>query len=229
VTITNQTSLYNIRMVGNAYYVEARLGAQTTPIIPFQFLGIQTVANSTDVELRLRKWFGVHAGYTYSDRRIGSVEDQVNVGQVFTRNQPVEQSNVLHTGVLGFRWKPVKPVTISLDGEIGRASRPIYPISEKNYQAFRGRIEYRNKAFRAQAYAKTDYNTNSTSLTSYASQSRTYGVDGSWNAKEWFSIDAGYRKLHLYTLGGIDYFVGAGVDISGQNSLYMSNVHAANL
>jgi hypothetical protein len=189
------------------------------------------VANSTDLDLHLARWFGMHAGYTYSDRRIDSVEAQVSFGQAFTPpgNTPIEQSNRMHTGVLGFRLKPVKPLTITFDGEIGRADRPIYPISERNYQAFRGRIEYRAKTFRAGAHARTDYNTNSTSLTSYASPSRQYGVDASWTPNERFSIDASYNKLHLYTLGGIDYFVAGAVDIPGEGSLYISNIHTANL
>ncbi len=229
VTITNQTSVYNIRMVGNSYFVQAQNGVLTTPVVPFQYLGIETVSNSTDVDVRVRRWFAVHAGYTRDYRRIASIEDQANVGQAFTHNTPIEQTNEMNTGVLGFRIKPIKPLTVSLDAEIGRADRPIYPISEKNYQAFSGRIEYKKKTFRAGVFAKTDYNTNSVSLTSYASQSRQYGVDGSWTATPWFSIDASYAKLHLYTLGGIDYFVGAGSEIGGESSLYISNIHTASL
>jgi hypothetical protein len=44
----------------------------------------------------------------------------------------------------------------------------------------------------------------------------------------WFSIDASYAKLHLNTLGGINYF-SQGVDISGESSYYISNIHTANL
>jgi hypothetical protein len=231
LTITNQTSAYNIRMIGTSYFVQIQNGSMTTPAVPFQYLGILTIANSTDAELRLRRWLNVHAGYTYSYRRIGSVEDQANFGQPFTApgNTPILQTNQMHTGVLGFRLKPLKPLTISVDGELGRADRPIYPISEKNYQTFRARVEYKQKSFRAGVYVKTDYNANSNSLTSYASQSRQYGVNGSWTASPWFSIDASYVKLHLYTLGGIDYFVGAGQDVSGTDALYISNIHTASL
>lgn len=231
VTVTNQTSAYNIRMIGTSVFVQEQNGVFTTPVVPFQYLGIETIANATDVDMRLGPWLGVHAGYEFSYRQIGSIEDQINAGQVFTApdNTRIVQTNELHTGVLGFRFKPIKPLTVSVDGEIGRADKPIYPISEKNYQALRGRIEYKRKSFRAAVYAKSDYNTNSTSLTSYASQSRQYGVDGSWTANEWFSIDASYAKLDLYTLGGINYFVGNGQDISGEDSLYLSNIHTASL
>jgi hypothetical protein len=231
LTITNQTSLYNIRMVGNSFFVIAANGVLTTPQVPFTYLGIRTIGNSTDARLRIRPWFSVHAGYDYSDRRIASVEGQQKAGLPAPgppANTALEQTNLLHAGTLGLNVKPIKALTISLDGEIGRANRPIYPISDRNYQTFRARAEYKTKSFRLAAYAKTDYNTNSISLTSYASQSRQYGIDSSWTANQWFSIDAGYSKLHLYTLGGIDYFA-AGVNVSGQSSLYISNIHTASL
>jgi hypothetical protein len=231
ITITNQTSYGNIRMVGNSYFVQFASGQPGTSVLPFQFLGIQTVSNSTIADFHYRPWFGVHAGYDYSNRRIRSVEGQENLGAPAPAppdNVPIEQTNQLHAGTLGFRIKPAKALTILLDGELGRADRPIYPISERNYQAFRGRVEYRRRALRLTAYARTDYNTNSISLTSYASQSRQYGADASWAVGQRFSIDAGYAKLHLYTLGGLDYFAN-GQDVSGTSSLYISNIHTANL
>ena len=74
---------------------------------------------------------------------------------------PLTQTNQLHAGTLGFRLRPVKPLTILLDGEIGRANMPYTPISDKNYQVFRARVEYKQKSYRLGAYAKTDYNINS--------------------------------------------------------------------
>jgi hypothetical protein len=82
--------------------------------------------------------------------------------------------------------------------------------------------------FRAGAYAKSDYNINSDMLTSFASHARQYGADGSWTPRSWFSIDASYTKLHLNTLGGINYF-DAGVNVTGESSYYLSNIHSANL
>jgi hypothetical protein len=232
ITITNQTSVNNIRMVGDSFLSQYDLGTAPSPVIPFTYLGIRTVANSTDINVRLSPWFALYAGYHYSDRHIASIEGQENFGSPAPTppdNTPIEQSNQLKAGTLGFRIKPVKPLTINLDAEIGRANRPIYPISERDYQAFRARVEYRQKSFRASVYARSDYNTNSISLTSFASQSRQYGVDASWVASEWFSIDAGYAKLHLFTLGGIDYFVAPAQEVKGESSLYVSNIHTANL
>ena len=228
VVVTNQTSFSNIRMIGDSYFTEFNNGFQSSPVLPFQYLGIQTFSNSTDLAYHPSKWFTVHGGFEYSDRHINSVQGQSNLGDPAPSQPAIEQSNQLKAGTLGFRLKPIKALTVSVDGEVGRENKPIYPISDGNYQAFRARVEYKAKLFRAGAYAKSDYNINSDVLTSYASHARQYGADGSWMPRSWFSIDASYTKLHLNTLGGINYF-SQGVDVSGESSYYISNIHTANL
>lgn len=231
VTITNQTSVYNIRMIGNSYFTEADNGVAITPYIAFDFLGIRSIANSASIDVRPRKWFAVHSGYHYDNRLIGVVDGQLDAGgppPAPPDSTPFEQTNQLHAGAIGFRLKPAKPLTVLLDGEVGRSDHPYTPISDKNYQVFRARIEYKQRTHRFAAYAKTDYNTNSISLTSFASRSRQYGADASWIPNEWFAIDAGYAKMHLDTLGGINYFLGRQT-APNESSLYVSNIHAANL
>jgi hypothetical protein len=230
VTLTNQTSLYNIRTEGDSSFSQYFLGNPITPVLQYTFLGIRTISNSTDAEVRVRKWFAVHGGYQYSDRRIAVVDSQQNLGlpaPAPPANTPFVQTNILQEGTLGFRIKPIQPLTILVDGEVGRNNTPYTPISDKNYQAFRARVEYKRKSYRVMAYAKTDYNNNSISLTSFASRSRNYGIDTSWTPREWFAIDAGYGKLHYNSLGGIDFFVSQQLT-SGQ-SLYISNIHTGTL
>ncbi len=230
LTLTNQTSVYNIRTEGDADYSQYFLGSPILPVLQYTYLGIRRIANSTDAELRVKKWFAVHGGYQYSDRTISVVDSQQNVGlpaPAPPANSPFTQTNILQEGTLGFRLRPIKPLTILVDGEIGRNNHPFTPISDKNYQAFRGRVEYRQKMYRLTAYAKTDYNNNSISLTSFASRSRSYGVNASWTPNERFAIDAGYSKLHYNSAAGIDFFV-AQVPVSGE-SLYISNIHTGTL
>jgi hypothetical protein len=230
ITVNNQTSLYNIRMEGDSAYSQYFLGNPIVPVLQFTFLGIRTIANATDIEYRPKKWFGVHVGYQYSDRRIGALDDQKNLSAgppAPPQNTPLTQTNILQEATFGFRIRPVKGFSILLDGDIGHNNRPYAPISDKNYQAFRGRIEYKTKTWRAMAYAKTDYNNNSISLTSFASRSRNYGLDASWTPNEWFAIDASYAKIHYNSLGGIDFFVSQQLT-SGQ-SLFISNIHTGTL
>ncbi len=230
VTLTNQTSFYNIRMVGDSYFVQFDNGLPTTPVLPFQFLGLQTIANTTDVQVRVRPWLSMHGGYGYTDRRVRSIEGQDTTGQPPSTRTVFEQTNILNAGTFGIRLRPLKQFSINLDGELGRADKPIYPISDKDYHALKARVEYKTRTTRLSAYAGSDYNTNSNSLTSYASHSRQYGVDGSWSANNWFSIDAGYGRLHLDSLGGLAYFAGAPAqEVTGTSSYYVSNIHTGNL
>jgi hypothetical protein len=228
ITFTNQTSVYNIRMLGNSYFEQYTNGSATLPVFNFNYLGILTVANSSDIQIRLSHTLTVHGGFTYDDRRIHSFEAS-------QQNAPpgprvgVTQTNLLHAGTLGFRFKPVKPMTVTLDGDLGRTDHPIFPISENNYQALRARVEYRLKKFRASAFARSDYNTNSASLDVYASKSRQYGIDATWTASDTFAIDAGYSRMHLNTLGGINYFVAGLGEVTGDDSYYVSNIHTGTL
>jgi hypothetical protein len=226
LTITNQTSVYNVRIDGNSTFVQFDNATQTLNTFDFQFLGIRTITNETDLNYQAKRWLGLFGGYQYSDRQIRSVLDNVSFGIPFSL--PTQQTNILNTGIFGIRLKPIKPLTILLDGEVGRANRPLAPISDRNYQDLEARVQYKVKSFSLSAYTRANYNTNSVSLSSYASHARTYAADASWTPREWFSLDAGYSKLHLNTAGGIDYFT-AGQFITGEQSLYISNLHTATL
>ncbi|MEO8096299.1 MAG: hypothetical protein ABI811_01250 [Acidobacteriota bacterium] len=224
VTITNQTAISHIRMSGSSVFTQLTNGVAIRPFVPFNFLGLRTIANATDADIRPVRWFGLRLGYQYSTRRIRSIQASNPAGP-----QPeVEQENGLHTGILGVRIRPTKTLTLNLDGEIGRADRPFYPVSGRNYQAFRGRIEYRRAAYRFAGYVRTDYNVNSESISTYASRSRQYGLDATWTGSSTFYVDGGYARLHLDTLGAINYFARLGnstVNVPGDQSYYVSNMH----
>jgi hypothetical protein len=228
VTVTNQTSVYNIRMSGSNFFEQVLNGALVTPVLNFNYLGIRTIANSTDVQVHLKPWLAVHGGYTYDDRRIGSVEAAELATHQVANPAAFEQTNLLNAGTVGVRMRPIKALSISLDAEFGHASKPFYQISDKDYHALHARAEYRKKLWRASANARTDYNTNSVSLSSFASHTRQYGADVSWTPSERFSIDASYARLHVDTLGGISYFAGAAAAIA-DHSYYVSNIHSGTL
>jgi hypothetical protein len=226
ITIVNHTAVYNIRIDGNSVYAQFDNATQSLQYLQFEFLGIRTVANETDVNVQASSKLGFFGGFHYSDRLIRSIE-QTNVqGNIF--NAPSEQSNQLKSGVFGIRLRPVKPLSIIVSGEIGRASRPLTPISERNYHALDARVRYKLKKLQFSASAQENYNVNSVSLSSYASHARTYSGDASWLPKDWFSLDASYSKIHLNTAGGIAYFA-SGQFFTGQQSIYVSNLHVASL
>jgi hypothetical protein len=222
LTVTNQTSVNSIRIDGNSTYAVFNNATETLNYLAFEFLGIRTIANDTTLNFQLNRWFGLYGGYQYSDRQIRSNEASTFDGNVFA--SPSEQSNILNEGQFGFRLKPMKQLSILLDSSIGRANRPLTPISERNYQVLGGRLQYKIKPFLLRASTRENYNVNSVTLSSYASHSRTHSVNGSWIPRDWFSLDAGYTKLHLNTAGGIDYFA-SGQFLTGQQSIYISNLH----
>jgi hypothetical protein len=226
LTVTNQTAFDNTRMSGDNSFLQVDNATLASTLIHFQFLGIRTIINSTDLTYRVARRFALYGGYHFSTRRIVSVEGVS--GSASPQSLSAEQTNDLDSGLLGLRFQPVKPLSINLDAEIGRASRPIFPIGERNYHALGGRVQYKAKTLLFTAAVRTNYNTNSVSVTASSSRARNYSADVAWTPRDWFAIDAGYSKLHLDTLSGIAYFL-AGQSITGDQSVYISNIHSANL
>jgi hypothetical protein len=220
-TVTNQTAFHQIQMTGNSTITELNNGTQGLNLIRFDYLGIRTALNSTDVNVHATKWLGVFGGFTVSDRRIRSTEAETFTGG--TDRITAEQSNRLKAATGGFRLKPAKPVTVVLDGEVGRADRPFLPVSDRNYHAFGARAQYHTDTLTLVAATRLNYNTNSASLTSFSSKARNSSVNGTWTPNYRFSLDAGYAKLHLDTLGGINYFASG---LQSGLSRYVSNIHS---
>jgi len=225
LTVTNHTAYNDTRIDGDALYRQVNNTSLASDSIYFQFLGIRTISNTTDATYRINNWASFFGGYQFSTRHVRSVEQQTFF------NTPdrlaVEQDNTLNSGLFGVRFRPLKPLAIRLDAEVGRTDHPFYPIGEKNYHALSGSLQYKLKSLTIGASTRTNYNTNSVSLSSHSSRSRTYSADVSWALREWVSLDAGYNKLHLDTASGIAYF--ANGDLTGGSSIYISNIHAANL
>lgn len=226
LTITNHTSVYNVRIDGNSYFLQVDNSDLATNYLNFQYLGIRTIANETQADYRFSPKFAVYAGYNYSNRRVASIEQVTVGGNPFASTG--NQTNNEHTGLLGIRIRPIKPLSIILDGEIARSDRPFYPISDRNYHALDARVQYKLKSLTLSTSARSNYNNNSVSLSAYSSKTRTYSADASWAANSWLSFDASYAKLHLNTVGGIAYFANGGL-ITGENSYYISNIHHGNL
>lgn len=225
VTITNHTSIQSTRIDGDSTFTQINNITQQTTLLNFQFLGIRTFTNTTDVTYRFNSWIGLYGGYQFSNRRIRSIEQTTFSGT--PDNVTAAQNNNVNAGLFGLRLKPWKPITIRLDAEAGHADRPFTPISERNYQLFNARLQYKAKSLLLSAAARTNYNTNSVAFSAHSSRSRNYSLDASWAPLEWFSFDAGYNKLHLDTMSGIAYFLQG--DLVNGNSVYISNIHAVNV
>ena len=234
VTVVNNTSISSNRMEGNLAYSEVNTGFNLGTNVDFTYLGIRTVANSTDVNWRVRNWIGFFARYDYSDRLVRTIEGfAVPAAGVGPSSNLFDVSNHLNSGTVGVRVRPLKPFTITLDGEVGRANNPLTPISDRNYHSINGRLDYRVKKLQLSTAYKQVYNLNAPfSFAAVSSHSRNYSANASWGPKDWFSVDASYTKLHLDTLSALYFFAGTGISPqlqTGFSSLFVSNIHAASL
>jgi hypothetical protein len=226
LTIANHTSLYNIRTDGDSAYLQINNSTGVANTLYYQYLGIRTVANDTDLDYKIQKWFDVHAGYEYSNRRIASTSQFAQVGTPGT--VPYLQTNELNSGKVGFRAQPLSRLTITVNAEFGRASRPFTPKSDSNYNLLTGRIQYKWKSLQLSAWSQANYNDNSVLLSDYNSHGRSYAGSAAWSPLKWFAFDASYSKLHLETLGGIAFFA-QNVLFANQQSYYLSNLHTGTL
>jgi hypothetical protein len=229
ITVTNNTSVNDTRIVGNSFYEQFDLATLSASTQNFQYLGIVLVTNSTDAHYHATKKLDFFGGYRYATRDIKSIQSTTDPNTPFT-NTVYTQTNKLYAGVAGLNWIVASPLRLHLETEIGRNDNPFTLVSDKNYHKIDGRLQYKRKSIFATAGYKETYNNDSITLTSYSSHARNYFSSFNWAAKSWVSVDANYAKLHLDTLGGLTFFAGTPRSTlqTGQ-SIYVSNIHAATL
>jgi len=226
LSVVNNTSVYSTRINGDSLYSEVNNNRPSNQVY-FQFLGIRTITNSTDINYRASSMIGLYGGYHYSSRVIRSTENFSIPAFDIAEGVTARQENHVHSGLAGLRLRPAKPLTISLDAEMSRADRPFAPIADRNFHALRGRAQYKAKSLLLSAGYRQNYNTNSVSLSAHSSRARNYSFDASWVPRGWLAFDAGYSKIHLDTVSGIAFFAGGNLN-TGLSSIYISNIHAGN-
>lgn len=228
LTVVNNTSVSSNRIDGQSSYSEVNTGLDLGTTIRFRYLGIRTVTNSTDVDYRVANWIGFYAGYHYSDRLVRTVEipSFTNLSQ----NADYRVTNILNSGVAGVRLRPLKPLTINLDGEVGRSNQPLTPISLRAYHSIGGRVAYRVRKLQLSTAYRELYDVNS-EFSVFSSHSRNYSAGASWAPRDWFTVDASYARQHFDSLSLLAFFAGVNRPQlqASFRSLYVSNVHAANL
>ncbi len=231
LTIVNNTSISNNRIDGASSYSEFLTGSSLGSTIYFRYLGIRIITNSTDVNYRMADWIGFYGGYHYSDRRVKTVEGlTLPAFANSTESETYEVGNQLQSGLAGVRLRPWKAFTINFDGEIGRTNHPLTTVSDKNFQTLGGRAQYRVRKVQLSAGYRESYDFTS-AFSLFSSHSRGYSASASWAPRDWFSIDASYNKLHADSSSFLAFFAGVSRPTlqAKDRSIYISNVHAANL
>ncbi len=232
VSIVNHTGVSDTRIDGNSYYTEYDFGVGIPTTLNFQFLGVRTVSNSTDIRYNPKKWVGFYTGYTFSSR-------QITLRQAFSEpavpgvggHSVFPQENSLSAVSGGIRLQPMPFWTVNLEGEVGHVGAVLTPVSDRNYHTLNGRTQYRTKKMQLGATYREVYNENAPlSFTTFSSRSRQTGASASWVVNRWLSFDTSYTKLHLDTVGGLQFFAGPVIPTlqTGFDSIFVSNIHAAN-
>jgi hypothetical protein len=232
LSIVNNTAVHDTRLDGDSYFTEFDDGTGANTTLNFKFLGVRTVANSTDLNYRFNNWFSAYAGFTDSDRQIRLVEAfQFPAVAGSAARYTYEQESRLNAGTFGVRFRPLRPLTINLEGEAGHADHPLTPMSDRNYHTLGGRIQYRARKLQLSTGYRELYNENAPlSFITYSSRSRQYNAAASFALRDWLTFDSSYSKLHLDTVGGLAFFAGVQSPQlqTSYDSIYISNIHAAN-
>ncbi|HXB68147.1 MAG TPA: hypothetical protein VNY05_07880 [Candidatus Acidoferrales bacterium] len=232
LTVVNNTSVSSLRIIGPSSYSEFNTGTDLGTSVFFRYLSDRLVTNSTTANYRVTDWIGFFAGYAYTDRLVRTLEDFSIPSFSVSGTSLYQTANHLNTGRLGIRIKPVKPLTITVNGEVGRANNPLTPISDRNYHTLGGRVDYRAKKLQlATSYGQV-YNVGApSSVTTSSSHSRNYTASASLAPNNWFALDASYMKLHLDTVTGLQFFAGGTRSVlqNTYSSFYISNIHAVNV
>lgn len=232
LSIVNSTAVHDTRIDGDSYFTEFDNGTGASTTMNFKFLGVRTIADSTDLNYRFNNWFSAYAGFTDSGRQIRFLEafsfPSVAGSAV---NNLYQQTSHLNAGSVGVRLHPLQTLSINLEGEVGHANHPLTPMSDRNYHTLGGRVQYRKRQLQLSTGYRELYNENAPlSFETYSSRSRQYDAAASFELRAWLTFDASYSKLHLDTVGGLAFFAGVQAPQlqTGYDSIYISNIHAAN-
>ena len=226
LTITNQISYDQTRMSGNSVYGELSNSTLAFQEVDFQLLALRRVGDQTEVLYRLLPWLDVTGGYHVDTRTFQSVRSPLPDGTQQTERD--EQSNTQQAGIAGLRLRFMKRISLLLDAEKGANNNPVYPIGDKSYHALNGRLQYKSKALLLAVSLRDNYNINQAALSAFSARGRVVSAEASWTPREWFSLDAAYSKPHTATAGGLVYFIDGNL-VTGNASLYISNLHSGNL
>ena len=139
------------------------------------------------------------------------------------------QDNAIGSGAGGVRLMPVAGLRISFDAEVGRADRPLTPVSDRKFHNESARVQWRRKNLLLSGRFKSRVNANPASPIDYSSAGRSWGFSGSWSdAAARLTLDAGYIKIGLKTTAGIYNFFDLGRGAAPARALYASNLHTVN-
>lgn len=227
-TITNTTAMSNNRIEGDSSLLE--ISDFQTQIARFGELDIRHISNLTEATFHATKDLGLFGAYRYSQRRLATQGAfQRGTADPFVLDR-VEQTNTIHSGAGGFRWRPLPGMRISFDSEVGRADTPLTPVSQRRFHKETVRFRYSRSEFGLNGYFRNAINNNGASLIELEQETRSWGVSGSWTPADgkWL-LTAGYSLLEINSQTGIIDFLSEDDPFAGRRNFYASNLHQVHL
>ena len=216
-------------MDGDGTYNEINNAQRFGSLIHFQFLGIQTIIERDRSELP-----GFSRAWAFRRISISRRASPIHRASQFRRPNARSHGSASRTtrcmpGVSVCECVQSSRSPIIADAEIGRADRPIYPTSEKNYHALGGRIRYKTRSFAFGAQRSHELQLQLGVRFSRTARRRVTirRISHGRAQASWIGIDASYSKLHLDTLSGIAYFFNNAF-VQNDQSRYISNIHVGN-
>lgn len=249
LTIMNSTSVDSNRYDGTG--TEFRAISNGAAIINrfYSFhIGTGRVSDALETNYRVTKWLGLNAEYRYTSRFIDNNFIRAGTTNSVDRNSA---RNHLNTGTFGFRLNPLRPLTLTADGTIGRDNHAETPVSPANFHTIKARADYRTRKLRLTFSYRQLYNLNDPlsvyspstgvlvvgqQLDYYASHLRDYSATASFDTGDHLSFDVSYSKAHLDTFANLwaelvppSSTTITSVSVRGYISQYISNLHTVSL
>jgi hypothetical protein len=246
LTIVNSTSAQADQSDGTGQMLQLSSYAATKNVFWFYHIDEGRISDSLDANYRVSQMLGLHAEYRYTDRWLDN-----NLIRSGTTNNTTLNSlgNHLNTGTFGFRLRPLRPLSINLDGTIGKDNSPETPVSPGRFHNIRARADYRvQKRLRFGASYREVYNLNAPQAgyayvttaaygppppAYYTSHSRDLSATTSFTVNRDFSLDFSYSKTHLDTFANLWAELPASATVvnsfPGYVSQYISNIHTVSL
>lgn len=227
-TVTNTTAFHNTRMDGRASFVE--IGLEREEVLNFEHLGVRRLSNTSEANFRPTRHVSLYGAYRASSRRVSSSEVTRFPWAEFSE-ELTSIDNSIRSGSTGLRLLPGYGIRATLDFEVGRADRPLTPISERRFRNESGRVRWNSGGFTASGHFRNRTNENPTTLLAYSGRSRSRGVQVSWaDSASGFVLDAGYNLIGLDISTGILNLFAASDPLSERGrAVYGSRVHNVNI
>lgn len=227
-TVTNTTAFHNTRMDGRSSIVE--IGFEREEVLNFEHLGVRRLSNTSEANFRPTRQVSLYGAYRASSRQVTSSEVTRFPWAEFSE-ELTSIDNSIRSGSTGLRLLPGYGIRASLDFEIGRADRPLTPLSERRFRNESGRVRWNSGNFTASGHFRNRTNENPTTFLAYSGKSRSRGVQVSWaDPVSGFVLDAGYNLIGLdISTGILNLFAASDPPSERGRAVYASRIHNVNI